>query len=237
VSPITFKYQFSASNFCEEAEVNLDPQTLEYIPPQEAESPPPWVALEYHQCPNCPLQKAQSPTCPLALNIAYVVKQFESLASFDLIHLRVTTQEREISADTTIQRAIGSLFGLIIATSNCPHCRFLRPMARFHLPLATEEETIFRTTSTYLLAQYFRHKTGDQPDLAMKGLAEAYQELHQINAAIASRIKGANKTDSSVNAVILLDLLAKAVPYTVEESLEEIKYLFNYNTNNTRVDC
>jgi hypothetical protein len=31
----------------------------------------------------------------------------------------------------------------------------VKPMARFHLPLASEEETIYRATTMYLLAQYF----------------------------------------------------------------------------------
>jgi hypothetical protein len=99
-------------------------------------------------------------------------------------------------------------------------------MARFHLPLATEEETIYRATSMYLLAQYFRAQEGGTPDLALDGLLEIYERMHTVNMNIASRLRKAVEKDSSLNALVLLDLFSKALPDTIEYSLDEIRYLF-----------
>jgi len=43
---------------------------------------------------------------------------------------------------------------------------------------------------------------------------------------MARRIRRASEQDATVNAVVLLDLLAKNLPYSIDESLEEIRYLF-----------
>jgi hypothetical protein len=43
---------------------------------------------------------------------------------------------------------------------------------------------------------------------------------------MAERLRVASSKDSAVNAIVLLDLFAKALPYSIEESLEELRYLF-----------
>ena len=224
---ITIQYCFSASNCSENFILQLDAKTLELQSTDDASKfLPSWAKLDFHQCPNCPLTIRTHPYCPLTLNIANIVKRFENMISYDEIHLEVITEERVISRDTTIQRGISSLIGLVIATCGCPHANFFRPMARFHLPLATEEETIYRTTSMYLLAQYFIKKDGREPDYDLKNLVIAYQKIQIVNTAIAKRLQRASKTDSTVNGMIHLDLFAKALPFAIEDSLEEIRYLF-----------
>ena len=224
---ITIQYCFTASECTEYFILQLDAETLELqLTDDESQFLPTWARLDVHQCPNCPLTVKTHPYCPLTVNIANIVKRFDHMASYDEIHLKVTTKERVISQDTTLQRGIGSLIGLVIPTCGCPHTAFLRPMARFHLPLATEEETIYRTTSMYLLAQYFKIKDGNEADFDLKNLVIAYQNIHIVNAAITKRLQSSNKTDSTINGVILLDLFAKALPFVIEDSLEEIRYLF-----------
>ena len=60
------------------------------------------------------------------------------MGSSERIRLEVTTTDRFVAQDTSAQKGISSMMGLIIATSGCPHTAFLRPMARFHQPLAGE---------------------------------------------------------------------------------------------------
>jgi hypothetical protein len=43
---------------------------------------------------------------------------------------------------------------------------------------------------------------------------------------MATRVRSGSKTDSSVNAIVLLDMYAKAMPYVIRQSLEELRYLF-----------
>jgi hypothetical protein len=140
--------------------------------------------------------------------------------------VEIRTPERAISQKTTAQRAIGSMMGLILATSGCPHTAFFRPMARFHLPLASEAETIYRAASMYFLAQYFRHQCHEEIDLEFAGLTKIYKNIQIVNKTIAERIRAATETDSSINAVIFLDMYAKAMPYVIRDALEEIRYLF-----------
>lgn len=222
---ITFQYSFFTPDVTEVFDLHLDAQTLELIQAPQDHCPA-WAELEFHQCPNCPLGGQTHPHCPLAMNMVSLVKRFQHMLSFNEIHLKVVTDERTLSQDTTAQRAISSLMGFVIAASGCPHTTFLRPMVRFHLPLSNEIETIYRTTSMYMLAQYFLKKDGKAVDFELSGLKTFYENLHVVNASIAKRLRAAIDADSVINAVILLDLYAKTLPCVIEESLDEIRYLF-----------
>ena len=225
--PLVIEYSFRLQDNSEELfTIRLDPQTLETLLEPKAEPLPHWTELSFSQCASCPLTQASSPHCPAAVNIAPIVRRGEKLLSFDVLDLQVTTAERVISQKTTAQRALCSLMGLVIATSGCPHTALFKPMARFHLPLANEEETIFRATATYMLAQYFVRTGGGEADFNLEKLRDLYRTIQEVNQAMATRVRSGSKTDSSVNAIVLLDMYAKALPYVIKQSLEELRYLF-----------
>jgi len=229
---LDYQYQFKLSDGrIISLSLQIDAATNTLITPTR-QSLPAWTELEFNQCPNCPLSRAEHQHCPVAKNLIPLLELSGSLISYDQLTLKVTTAERSIAADTTAQRAVSSLLGLIMATSPCPHTEYLKPMARFHLPLATEEETIYRTASMYLLAQYFRNEDGLNYALNFDGLTAIYDNLKTINRALANRFRAASIEDASVNAIVLLDLLSKAVTWSIDDNLEELKYLFkSYGTD------
>jgi len=221
------RYAFTLPNGSEEMfELHLDAQTLDLVEPIP-EHLPEWTALAFKQCPHCPLVPATHPRCPLAVRLVPVVNRFDGLISHDEIHVSVITEERKISQKTTAQRGIGSLMGLLIATSGCPHTAVFKPMARFHLPLASREETVYRATSMYLLAQYFLKKRGMSVDFELGGLQDIYRNMEIINASIVKRLQSATETDSLVNGVIILDIYAKTLDFVINESLERVGHLFD----------
>lgn len=224
--PLKIKYHFLLQNGNPlDFDVNLDPHTLEQVD-GPTDHHPAWVALTFHQCPNCPLRPAESPYCPVTIHIIKLMEGCSGLVSYEKVRLDITTPERTVSKDTTAQTGISSLLGLIVATSGCPHTGFFKPMARFHLPFASEEETIYRASSMYLLAQYFIRKQGGEADLDMEGLVTIYRNLQIVNTALAARLRAASQQDAAVNAVVLLDSFAKILPYTIADSLDEIRHLF-----------
>jgi hypothetical protein len=223
---IAIQYRFTLPDGSQELfSIELNAETLETLR-NSHENLPVWTHLSFHQCPHCPLSGDTSPYCPLAASLVRIVQRFGGLFSYEKMRVEVSTQERSIFQDTTIQRGISSLMGLLIPTSGCPHTVFFKPMARFHLPLATEEETVYRATSMYLLAQYFRRKNGENPDLELQGLSRIYRDIELVNTAVARRLRAASEADSTVNAITLLDIYAKALPFGIHESLEDIRYLF-----------
>lgn len=225
--PLVIEYRFRLQDNSEELfSIRLNPQTLESLPDSNAEPLPDWTRLSFAQCASCPLTASSSPNCPAAANLAPIVQRGEKLVSIDQVDLQVTTAERITLQKTTAQRALCSLMGLVIATSGCPHTAFFKPMARFHLPLASEEETIFRATATYMLAQYFVNNGGKRTDFDLEKLTGLYRTIQEVNLAMAKRVRSASKTDSSLNAIVLLDMYAKALPYVIKQSLEELRYLF-----------
>jgi hypothetical protein len=223
---INIRYIFDLDSERQEIfELLIDGPTMELVH-DSTEEVPAWTDLQFHQCPHCPLKSHIRPKCPVALSLSSVIRRFERVNSYDEITLKVITEERTVVEKTTAQRGISSLLGLLFATSGCPHTDFLKPMARFHLPLSSEEETIYRATGMYLLAQYFLEKTGSSRDTDFEGLRQIYHSLHLINRSIADRIRSATDTDSSTNAVVLLDMLTHLMPIAIEEHLDELKYLF-----------
>ncbi len=206
--------------------LRLDAGSLELISDNGAPVPE-WAALEYHQCSNCTHNREETPYCLVAKNLASVISRFDAICSHEKIDLEVITDERRIIQNTTAQRAISSLLGLIFATSGCSHTAYMKPMARFHLPLASHEETTFRAAGMFLLAQYFQEKAGQGGKFDMAGLKDIYQALHVINIAISDRIRSALSAEASINAVVILDTRANLIPFSIEEQFDEIRHLFD----------
>ena len=209
----------------EDFKLELDPRNLE-LTGNIPQSLPAWTELDFHQCPHCPLEVVTDPYCPLAANIVNIVQRFDGLISYDKIRVDVITQERRISQHTTAQKGISSMMGLVIATCGCPHTAFFKAMGRFHLPLASSEETIFRATSMYLLAQYFLKMEGRHADFELGGLTKIYNNMQIVNVAIANRLRSTSMSDSLINAIVILDNFAKSMPYAIEKSLKNFRHLF-----------
>ena len=224
---VTIRYCFDLKRESLEIfDIEIDEQTLE-VANRPITGLPDWTRLEVHQCSHCPFTPDSHPHCPVAVCLSMVIDKFASVVSHNQIHLEVVTDERTITQETTAQKGISSLVGLLIAASGCPHAAYFKPMARYHLPLASENETFFRATSMYLLAQYFLRREKNTGELSLEGLKQIYRNLHLLNTMIAERIRMATDTDSSVNAVILLDMISNLVPLILDEQLEKIRHLFD----------
>ncbi len=206
-------------------DLQLDPKTLELLN-CPGENLPFWTQLDFHQCPHCPLDPLKYSVCPVAVTLVDIVERFESVMSYDEIDLEVTTSVRHVFQRTTAQRAISSLLGILFPSSGCPHTAFFKPMVRFHLPLATEEETTFRASSMFLLAQYYLRKKKSAGDLNFDGLKQIYENMNLLNMNVAQRLRNASCTESSVNAIVLLDVFALTMPLLIEEQLDDLRLLF-----------
>jgi hypothetical protein len=204
-------------------EFSFDPADFRLRNPRPAE-PPFWTELGYNQCANCPLDPAVHAHCPAALQMAAAVEPLKALVSFDTVRVTVVQDERAVHVETTAQQALSSVLGLVMATSECPWTSHLRPMARFHLPFASEAETIYRSISMFLLA---REISGAGSAQGFAGLAELYDNLHVVNRDMSRRLGAATATDPARNAMALLDAQATLLPVALDDSLEELKPLFD----------
>jgi hypothetical protein len=206
--------------------IKLDSQSARLLN-QPPANPPAWTRLDVCQCTNCPLDVAAHPHCPLAVQLAQVVEDWATVFSFQDVAYSVTTNERQFSGTTEVKKILGSLLGLIMATSDCPRMSFLRPLARFHLPLASPEETAFRALSAYLLEQYF--VAPEKVSTAtFDGFIERYKEIQTVNEGLSARIREASQESAVIDAVLGLDLLAHRVPFFARETVETLRPLFAF---------
>lgn len=185
-----------------------------------------WTALDFHTCDDCPLVGTGIAACPFARALAGLVERFDHRNSFDMADIQVTTAQRVISSRRPLQQGMASLIGLLGATSGCPHLVFLRPLARFHLPFASEEETLFRVFSSFLLGAYLRSGGSGALSLDVNELRHHSAAIERVNRAMADRIRAAFSKDAVVNAIVILDIFAQAVPYVVDDALKELRYLY-----------
>jgi hypothetical protein len=186
---------------------------------------PPWTALAYHQCGNCPLAAAQTPRCPAAVDVFRIAERFADKLSYERVHVRVQRHDRTFEMDCDVQTGLGSLLGLVMASSGCPILGQLQGLARFHLPFAEFEESLFRTVGLYLLRQYFVAKDGGRPDFELAGLARLYDDLQEVNRAFKRRVETVSPRDASINAVTLLFSLSALVALSLESGLEQLREL------------
>lgn len=186
-----------------------------------------WTQLEYEQCFHCPLQPDQNPHCPVALNLVPAIDKFDRLMSFDRVSVKVLSSERQVELQTTAQEGLSSLMGLLIAGSSCPYTHFFKPMARFHLPFASKDETIWRAAATFLLGRYFTSNGVCETDLKLDGLVKIYNDVARLNDAMVQRLRSATSKDSAVNALVHLDVFAKFLMPPLEDSLAQIRSIFD----------
>ncbi len=229
--PLIFIYRFLFNNGKTLSfEINLDSETLEYVAGEDF-APTQISKLDYHQCPNCPLDEKEHIYCPVARNLEHILRKFKDIVSYEKVTVLVETFDRTYSTQTSVQHGLSSLMGILMVSSGCPLLGKLKPMVRFHLPFANLEETIFRSASTYLLGQFIKYKKGEQPDWDMEGLVRIYQEIEDVNASLANRVRSLVGRDAHINALIALDVFAKELPQTIRESLQEFEYLFLNSKN------
>ena len=189
--------------------------------------PPEWAALENHQCSHCPLASGKHAFCPAALNLAKLVEECNDMDLLDSVRLVVKTADRVVVVSATVQKALGSFIGLLMASSDCPPAAYFRPVARFHLPLANEAETIFRAVSVFALGQFMRRQAGKEGDVDMKGLFDIYADLEIVNAGLSVRLKTAGLDGAIAKSLMEWDVFSGMFPMRTEEVMDKMRPLFS----------
>lgn len=223
---VSIEYRIKLSDSKTEVfQFELDRDTFDLIT-DEVPDPPHWTELSFRQCAHCPLRPEEHSHCPVALRLYDIVERFHDTRSIDEVELEVITEERRVIQTLAIQRAIASILDLVLPICGCPKTTHMKPMARFHLPLASEEETVFRVTGMYLLSQYFVSQVSKNAAIEFDGLTKIYEDLHTLNAAVATRLQAATKSDSIKNAITLVDMYSMLVPVLLEDRLVEMRGFF-----------
>jgi len=224
---ISYKYNFKFSdNEEKEFTVTIDKENLELIL-TKIKNPPDWALLNFNRCPICLLNENEHKYCPAAISVIDLLEFFRDTASTGKVEVTLETRERKYSHHTTIQRGLSSIFGVCMATSGCPVIGKLKPMARFHLPFATSEETTCRAMSMYLLGQYFSQFRNKKPDWKLKNLEKIYKDIHEVNQHFARRLQDFSKKDANINALIILDTFAHFVLFELDHRmLNELENIF-----------
>jgi hypothetical protein len=223
---VSYEYHFSFPNGREEQfHINLDGVTLAPLEPLPPVLPE-WTRLEFKQCAGCQLPYGSYSHCPLAAHLSPVVEQLSDVTSIDQVKVTVVVDDRTLTRSATAQEGISSLMGVIVATSGCPVTEFFKPMARFHLPFASPEETFYRAASMYMLAQYYRWQDDLSADMDMKGLFRFYEKVAKVNKGMADRIRSIKREDGAINALVLLDMFVHGMQHGLGTTLEELKPLF-----------
>ena len=187
---------------------------------------PEWTRLAHNRCPDCRLRDEAASHCPVAVNIADLVAAFHDIVSYDNCTVSCVSADRTVSKETHAQDGLRSIMGIIMATSGCPSLDILRPMAWFHLPFASVDESLFRSASTYLLSQYFQARLGNTPDFSLDRIREHYRYVEQVNHSILERIRQAAELDADRNAIVILNSLSQILSMEVDSGLEGLRPLF-----------
>ncbi len=226
-SPFYINYQFQfLDGGLATYQIALSPDSLSLIHEDGDQEAAEWTKLDYEQCHCCPLTPEIHPRCPIAVNIMELVESFKNVFSYHDCTVVCETAERTYSKKTSVMEGLSAIFGVIMATSDCPVMEFLKPMARFHLPFATIEETTVRSASMYLLAQYFKHK--DQPGMKFdfKTLENHYSQVQDVNEGLLRRITSISSEDADKNAIITLHSLSQFLSMEIDYSLSGLESIF-----------
>ncbi len=223
---IRIEYRFAFPDGREKRfEILLDRQSLAWSVPARGELPP-WTSLGFKQCGICPLSAPASPCCPVAVNLVPIVEAFREVISHEKVWVTVVTEQRVFQKDTDIHGGLTPLVGLAMSTSGCPILEYLKPMARFHLPFASLEETLFRTASMYLVGQYLARLEGKSPQWDLSGLSDVYVKVNQVNQDFFQRLSCAAEKDANLSALSNLDVFASMAVFALEEAVFDLRPIY-----------
>jgi hypothetical protein len=217
---ISISYLFDfGNNQVKTFETLLNASTLSLVLPESYEIPS-WAKA--FRCSQCSRETANSHCCSICINISHMIEEFKTFDSVTPCTISVYTKERNYTLKSDVQRGLSSLLGLYMATSDCPFLGFLRPMARFHLPFASVEETIFRSTGSYLIGQYFKAKKSNQADFDLRRLPATYSKVSKINHDIIRHLhENYYAHDAYANSLVILDNFAQMISAYLPEELDE----------------
>ncbi len=187
---------------------------------------PNWTQLDFHQCPNCPLNLDTDSHCPVAIDAHEIVLGFKEIFSCKEVDIHVITPEREYFKRADAQTGLRALIGFVMASSACPLLFHMRGMAYYHLPFASLDETVYRVTSSYLLHQYYVYQKEGHIDLEFEGLKKHFKEMQTLNYHFLERIRAACDADSNLNVLATLFTISSMLSLSLERHLKEIEYLF-----------
>lgn len=208
-------------------EINVDEKTF-IIKDDDNVAAPEWTLLANNKCTHCPYNTDKVKYCPVAKNLSQAADTFGDKKSFTEVTVFVKTENRMYGKKTDLQTALFSLFGLLMATSNCPHLHIFKPMARFHLPFSTTEETTVRSLGMHLIHEYLLFQENENHKISLDNLTKKYEAVADVNRGIIQRIRSLKGGgDASKNAVIVLDNFASLLPLEISSGLSEIKNLFD----------
>ncbi len=234
---LNFLYTFDIENKKhKEFAICLDKDSLEIIQPAK-DNYPQWCKLTCQKCHNCPLNESQNEYCPIAIQTVDLIDFFTHQIGEKTVHVTIKTEERNYEKTTDLQSALSSILGIYMVTSGCPIMDKLRPMINIHLPFASHKETMYRTLSMYLLAQYFLNKHGKKSDWNMDGLRALYEDINIVNFCFMQRLKSIKVADASLNAIVQLDISGQNIAFSLEgktnqDLLEELEGLFKSKDKN-----
>ena len=218
---IHIQYIFRFQDGREETfQMAFNPKNMDLIA-SDLQPPATWTALGFQQCEHCPLQASDTRVCPPAHHLQDAVNRLGQELSFTEVSLEVTSAERTLITQTNMASAFASMMGLIMATTGCPYTTFFKPMARMHLPLASETETAFRALATYLIGQHFSNQSEDN----LNGLEAVYRDMEKVNSGFARRLQASGLL-VEINSLVKLDIHAKNLSEFLKESLEDLAPLF-----------
>ena len=84
---------------------------------------------------------------------------------------------------------------------------------------------MLRACASFLLYQFF-NPADPEGGSYFSDLEAVYENIHEVNQAIAKRLKAADATSSTLNAIVILDLFAASILPKIRDSLRDLGFLF-----------
>jgi hypothetical protein len=221
----SFSYRFEFESKTTFFDFSVDAQSLELIVDEDLERPE-WTSLDHNKCKDCPLNSKEVSHCPMALATLKPIHLFNEHFSTEQVKVEVQTPERNYFNRCDLQTGLSALLGLLMATSGCPFFDFLKPLARFHSPFSSLEETHYRILSLFLMREHFAPGKKQSKASLKEHMFEPYEKLSSINYDFLKRMRGVIQKDSALNAVVMLDSLSQVVLMSLESGIDDLEYLF-----------
>lgn len=165
---------------------------------------PPWIRLEYCQCPACTLDPKVNPTCPVAEVLYGHARDLANRKSFERVNVDIYEETGQTLSleNVPLQTVVSELVRLAVFQYECPIGRIVKPAMAQLPPFPTNEEIL------YAFARAFATDAEGPSGQLSTDQKEFLECLHDLFGNLSVRLERVGEGDAHLNGIVILHSLA-----------------------------
>lgn len=185
---------------------------------------PDWTLLNYHQCPNCPLDEKRILRCPAAAAVSQLVENFAEVVSFQKVDLVIIRSNGQYAVRGSAQMVVFALLVEFVSRAKCPYLFDPSADKGFFFLCLDVDQLLYRFFASFLIQHHLL--SSGEPDPNAVNWPRFQQFMGEMRIALEGlleRIQASCHEDANINALTGAISISKLLEEHWDDSLRLFK--------------